>query len=243
MARETLVLLPGMMCDGRLFVPQLEALAATHDVVVGELVGSDSIDGLANQVLADVQAETFNLAGLSMGGIVAMAMAALAPSRVKRLALLDTNHRADAQERRGIRDLQIDNIRAGHLRAVIIDEMKPNYLAVEHRDNQALLDLLVDMAMDLGAEVFISQSLALRDRPDQSAALADYDGPALVLCGEEDTLCPVDRHHEMTAILPDADLVIVPHAGHITTLENPDAVNTAMADWLARPGRAPAAVN
>ena len=169
-----------------------------------------------------------------MGGIVAMAMARLAPERVKRLALLDTNHLADPPERRALRDDQVRRVGEGRLREVIIDEMKPNYLAAANRGDQALLDLLVEMALDVGAEAFVGQSVALRERPDQSAALRGYGGPALVLCGAEDTLCPPERHREMAALLPDAELVLVPDAGHITTLENAHAVNAALSTWLAR---------
>ncbi len=235
MPRERLLLLPGMMCDARLFAPQVAAFAEGYEVVVGDLTGADTIDALARAVLKQAGAAPFNLAGLSMGGIVAMQMAQLAPAQVKRLALLDTNHRADPPDRRAIRDAQIAKVQAGEMRAVIIEEMKPNYLAEAHRGNQALLDLLVTMAMDLGEAAFLSQTRALKERPDQTDSLRAYGGPALVLCGEEDTLCPPERHREMAALLPNAELTMLPGAGHISTLENPAAANAALAAWLARP--------
>lgn len=88
--------------------------------------------------------------GSLYGGIVAMSMVGLAPQRVRRLALLDTNHKADFPERITIRNRQISGLQAGKLRNVITTEMKPNYLAKSHRKNQALLNLLIDMAMGLG---------------------------------------------------------------------------------------------
>lgn len=235
MGKETLVLLPGMMCDARLFAPQIEALAPNYDVVVVDLTDGDTIQGLARRVLGNIGTKPFNLAGLSMGGIVAMAVVGMAGMQVKRLALLDTNHRADTIERQALRDAQTDSVIAGNLHTVVVKEMKPHYLAEPNRRNQALLDLLIDMALDLGADVFLKQTRALRDRPDQSAALQVYDGPALVLCGEQDALCPLERHHEMAALLNDGELVVVPDAGHITTLENPKAVNAALQQWLLRP--------
>jgi len=233
MARETLILLPGMMCDARLFAPQTEAFGSTHDVLVPSL-HQTSIDAMAEAVLAAAPDGPINVAGLSMGGIVAMAMLEKAPQRIARLGLLDSNHHADAPERFDIRNRQIADVRTGRLREVIIDEMKPVYLAPENRSDQDLLDLLVDMAMDVGAEAFVAQSVALRDRPERSAALRAYPGPALVLCGAEDRLCPPERHHEMVALLRDAELVLVPGAGHISTLENPAAVNAAFRNWLSR---------
>lgn len=232
--REKLILLPGMLCDARLFGPQIAALSGSHDVQVMEIDSAESIDALADNVLARAP-ERFNLAGLSMGGIVAMAIVGKAPERVLRLALLDTNHHADAPGRDQMRNRQIEAVRDGRMRQVVVDEMKPVYLAKINQSDQALLDLLIGMAMDLGPEVFIRQSLALRDRPDQTAALRTYRGQTLVLCGAEDNLCPVERHREMAVLLDHSMLRIVEDAGHISTLENAAAVNAALRQWLETP--------
>ena len=234
MPRETLVLLPGMMCDARLFSPQMGALQDRFEIIVPRLK-SASIEAMAKGVLQEVEEARFSVAGLSMGGIVAMEMASMAPERIERLALLDTNHLADAPGRFEIRNRQISDVRAGHLRDVIVDEMKPVYLAHANRGNQALLDLLVAMALDCGADMFAAQSLALRDRADQSASLAAFKGPTLVHCGAEDELCPPERHREIAGLLENSELAIVPGAGHISTLENPAAVTAGLEAWLTRP--------
>lgn len=233
-ADKTLVLLPGMMCDERLFLPQKQAFEEAYKVIIPSLGDSDNIDGLVLNLLDSIPAQTFDLAGLSMGGIVAMEVMRQAPERVSRLALLDTNHLADTPERQAMRNGQIDKINAGHLRQVIVDEMKPNYLAAQNRGDTDLLKLLTDMAMDLGAEVFINQSIALRDRPDQTETLKAVKVPTLVMHGEEDTLCPPVRHRQMADLVKGAELVSIPGTGHISTLENPTAVNAAFARWLAR---------
>jgi len=235
MTRECLVLLPGMMCDERLFGPQLSAFGDRFDMLIGDLTASDTITGLASAVLARIQAERFNLAGLSMGGIVAMEMVKQAGSRVQRLALMDTNHYADSPERRVIRDAQIVKVRGGRLREVIVAEMKPSYLARANRANRALLDLLVAMAMDLGEDVFIRQTLALRNRSSYESALASFNGLTLILYGAEDKLCPPERHREMASLVKQGTLVAVAQAGHITTLENSSAVNAALNNWLNKP--------
>lgn len=235
MTREILLFLPGMMCDARLFAPQSEAFEPVYDVRVAELSGAASITQLASHILQDLPQGTVNLAGLSMGGIVAMEMVRLAPQRIARLALLDTNHLADPPERRQIRDTQIAAVRGGALRQVIVEEMKPNYLAARHRDNRELLALLIDMAMGLGSDVFVEQSLALRDRPDQTGTLKAVSAPTLILHGAEDMLCTPQRHRDMAALVENARLMPISDAGHITTLENPVAVNAALTGWLARP--------
>jgi pimeloyl-ACP methyl ester carboxylesterase len=233
--KETLVMLPGMMCDARLFAPQISALEKDYRILVPQLDRPNSIEGMARRILNEIEAPTFNLIGLSMGGIVAMRIVGLSPQRVSRLALLDTNHKADAPERFLIRNRQIDDVKAGRLRQVITTEMKPIYLAKANRKNRALLDLLINMALDLGDEIFITQSIALRDRANQTEALRSYHGPTLLLCGEEDVLCPPLYHTQMAKEIFRSVFVQIKNAGHISTLEQPAAINDALQMWLELP--------
>ena len=166
--RPRLVLLPGMMCDERLFAPQIAALEPIADVWVGDMSRSGTIADLARDVLADCPFKAFALAGLSMGGIVAMEIVRQAPQRVNRLALLDTNHHADLPERRKLRAGQIAQARNGRLRQVLVEEMKPAYLAPANRADRKLRDLVLDMGLKLGPLVFERQSIALRNRDDAS---------------------------------------------------------------------------
>jgi pimeloyl-ACP methyl ester carboxylesterase len=226
-----LVLLPGMMCDARLFRPQVAALSGARAIHHAPVGGHETMAALAAEVLAHAPPR-FALAGLSMGGIVAMEVLRQAPDRVERLALLDTNPLAEAPEIRARRGPQIAAVEAGELHRVMRDEMKPNYLAAGS-DRQAILDLCMEMALSLGPGVFVRQSRALRDRPDQTATLAAYGGPALLLCGRDDVLCPVERHELMARLMPQARLVVVEGAGHLPVLERPQPVIDALARWLA----------
>jgi len=228
-----LMLLPGMMCDARLFQAQIDGFGTTREIVSPALTQGDSVESIAAVLLREAP-PVFNLGGLSMGGIVAMEMLRQAPDRIARLALLDTNPLVERPEIAALRKPQITKVRDGQLISVMRDEMKPNYLAPGPR-RAGILDLVVDMARDLGSEVFIRQSRALQTRPDQQDTLRRFKGPALVLCGESDTLCPVSRHELMAAAIPDAELVVVPKAGHLPVLEQPEVVNTALERWLSRP--------
>jgi pimeloyl-ACP methyl ester carboxylesterase len=218
-----------MMCDARMWggIP-----AALHPRPVAHAIPdrADRMDRIAAAILAKAPPR-FALAGLSMGGIVAMEILAQAPDRVERLALLDTNPRAEAAEVQARRGPQIARALAGGLAAVMRDEMKPHYLAAGP-DRQGILDLCMEMALALGPEVFARQSRALRDRADRQAALAAFTGPALVLMGAEDRLCPRDRHDLMHALMPQSRLVIVPGAGHLPPLERPTETLAALRRWL-----------
>ncbi len=227
-----LVLIPGMMCDARMWggLP-----ARLHPRQVGHAVPveDDTVQALAARVLADAPPR-FALAGLSMGGIVAMEMLAQAPQRVTRLALLDTNPLAEAPQVQARRAAQIARALSGDLAGVIRDDMKPNYL-FPGPDRDGILALCMDMALSLGPQVFARQSRALRDRPDQTRTLAAFRGPTLILMGEGDLLCPRDRHELMQALIPGARLAIIPGAAHLPTLERPSETARELICWLDQP--------
>lgn len=225
-----LVFLPGMMCDARLFAPQLKALGDRRLVMTLPVDGADTMQALAKAVLRAAPPR-FALAGLSMGGIVAMEVLRQAPDRVARLALMDTNPLAELPEVQARRAPQIEKARAGQLFDVIRDEMKPNYLA-DGPDRLRILDLCMDMAMGLGPAVFIRQSIALRDRPDQTETLRGYGGETLILCGADDVLCPVSRHELMQGLMPNSQLLVIAGAAHLPTLEKPIETTAALARWL-----------
>ena len=219
-----------MMCDARLFGPQIAAFGRDRAIHLPPMGGHDTMAALAAEVLAHAPPR-FALAGLSMGGILAMEILAQAPERIARLALLDTNPRGELPEVQARRAPQIAAVQAGHLREVMRDEMKPNYL-VDGPSKQAVLDLCMDMAMDLGPQVFVNQSLALRDRPDQQDTLRRVRVPVLILCGREDKLCPVERHDLMHSLIPGSTLAIIEGAGHLPVLEQPEETTAALARWL-----------
>ena len=218
-----------MMCDARMW-GDLPAAVHPRPVIHALPVDHDTIASLAAGVLRNAP-DRFALAGLSMGGIVAMEVLRQAPARVERLALLDTNPLAETPEVQARRAPQIARALAGGLAAVMRDEMKPNYLAAGP-GQRAVLDLCMDMALSLGPQVFARQSRALRDRPDQQPTLAAYCGPALVLMGAEDRLCPLDRHQLMQALMPQSELVVIDGAGHLPVLEKPVETTAHLFRWL-----------
>lgn len=225
-----LVLLPGMMCDARLFAPQIAAISGERAVQTAPIGAFDTIQDLAAAVLTNAP-ERFALAGLSMGGIVAMEVLRQAPDRVDRIALLDTNPKAEADAIKLMREPQIAKAQSGDLVQVMRDEMKPNYLT-DGPHRAQILDLCLAMAETLGPRTFVNQSRALQTRPDQQGTLRNASCPALILCGRDDALCPVHRHELMAALMPHSQLHIVENAGHLPTLEQPDETTAALRRWL-----------
>ena len=227
---EPLLLLPGMMCDARIFTPQIATFSADRPVMVAPLTKRTSFAELAEDILAHAPPR-FALAGLSMGGITAMEIVRQAPDRVSRLALMDTNPLAEPADRAAARDLQIERVIGGNLRQVMRDEMKPNYLA-DGPNTDRVLDLCMAMAEALGVDAFTNQSRALQRRPDQCDTLRTVQVPTLILCGAQDTLCPLERHEMMRDLISGARLAVIPGAGHLPTLEQPELTNKELNLWL-----------
>lgn len=224
-----LLLLPGMMCDARLWEPVVARLTGVT-VVDGALTGGDSIAAIAEAVLAAAPAR-FALAGLSMGGIVAFELWRRAPARIAGLALMDTTAHPDANPHR---PRQIAEVAAGGLARVMRDEMKIHYVHRAARQNAALMETVMTMALGLGPEVFAAQSRALMTRPDSAPTLATITVPTLILCGAADTLCPPALHRDMAAAISGSTLTILERAGHLAPLEAPAPTAAALVAWLGR---------
>lgn len=230
MAHEPLILLPGLLCDHRLWSTQQSALADGRPVQIPDLALDDSIGGMAARVI-EAAPERFALAGLSMGGYVALEIVRQAPERVTRLALLDTQARPDPPEvtarRRGLLELAEQGAFRGVTPRLLPLLLHPSRLA-----DDALTGLVRAMAEAVGRDGFFRQQRAIMERPDPRPHLGQISVPSLVLCGREDALTPLDRHLEMAAAISAATLVVLPNCGHLAPLERPAAVTGHLRHWL-----------
>ena len=233
-----LVLLPGNMCDARLWrgangvILDCFRSRGLSGPIDANLTQDASIAAMAARALADVEGAVV-LIGFSMGAIVAVEMWRQAPSRIAGLVLLGYNASDDLPERAELRPAQQGAVRNGDLERVLVEELKPNYLGSRHCDDEGLLDLLRDMALSLGPDVFLRQSEALRLRVDQRAILPSLMVPVLLGCGAEDRLCPPAWHVEWAKRIPDAVNFTVAGVGHMLPLENPEALAAHLSRWLA----------
>jgi len=225
-----LLLLPGLLNDARLWRHQVEHLADVVEPVVADLTGEDSIAMLASRALAQVPGERFLLAGLSMGGYVALEIMRQAPDRVAALALLDTMARPDTQEATETRHRLMDLANRDFDR--VNEALIPRLVHPDRLEDAELRPVIDAMADDLGADVFLRQQRAIIDRIDSRPHLGAIRCPTLVLCGREDAITPVEVHEEMAHGIPNASLLVVEHCGHLSTLERPEEVTRAMRGWI-----------
>ncbi|MGX7953309.1 alpha/beta fold hydrolase [Tsuneonella sp. HG249] len=228
------LLIPGNMCDARLWRPVVKRLEeAGHTVCHAPRLDQDSIAEMAELVGRTIDGPAA-VVGFSMGAIVAAELARRAPERVAALGLLAFNATADLPERAAVRPRQQEAVRGGQLETLVADELKPHYLAEENRGDRALLDTVMEMARALGPDAFIAQSEALRLRGDLRPVLPDFTMPVLLACGSEDRLCPPEWHRRWADMIgPNARLTEVPGAGHLLPLEKSDAIADTLISWLA----------
>ncbi len=229
--RIPLLLLPGTLCDERLWAHQLEHLSDIADPLVMPVGTDASLPVLAEKILAKAPAK-FALAGLSFGGILAFEIYRQAPERVSHLALLDTNARADTEAGVQAKHDQLAVVDSEGLEALLRDKLMPLYFTSASLKNQTLVETIVNMALDNGSDIFRNQVEAVINRPDSLEDLAEIRCPTLILCGKQDQLCPPDRHQEMADRIPGAALCILDNCGHMSTLEQPEAVTASMRQWL-----------
>ena len=152
---EQVVLLPGLMCDERLFGPIIKPLKKNYRVHTLVMDRYKSMDEMASFVLNSISG-SFHTLGLSMGGIIAMTLAIKDPSRVKSMILMDTSPHSDSARKQATRDTQIECIsETKDLKRLVAEELKPNYV-YNQLINQHVLHLCMKMALDLGVEVFLN---------------------------------------------------------------------------------------
>lgn len=230
--RPALLMLPGNMCDRRLWRGIEPYLDGWH-VVHPDLDRDDSINAMAERAVGETDGPIIPI-GFSMGGIVALMIATLAPTRISAVGLLDTNPASDMAERAAVRVVQQQAVGRGGLKDIVLHELMPNYLASANGSDIKLRALILDMALSLGANVFLRQSEALRTRPDQQTVIAKIKRPIFVACGRDDILCPPEWHERMAGEAADAQLHVIEGAGHMLPLEQPERLGRLLKAWLAR---------
>ena len=229
MPMTPIVLVPGLCATPRFYAAQATELWKRGPVQVANHTRDQTMFGIASRIL-DEAPPRFALVGHSMGYIT-FDILRQAPSRVTRVAFLDTSARPDAPDQTQRRREMISFALQGRLQQAA-DLQFPLLVHPGARDNTLLRDAVRAMIDDTGIDAFIRQEQAIIHRADSRPTLAEIRCPALVLVGEQDAITPPDVAEEIAAGIRGARLVKIPECGHMSAMEQPAAVNAALAAWL-----------
>jgi len=237
---KTIYLLCGLLSDDVVWEAQAAALARQDDAydvrIVSFTNGEDTMAAMAARVLQGAPAR-FALAGHSMGGRVALEVLRRAPDRVERLALLDTGYEAALPAETAKRGALVDQARREGIASIAAAWGLP-MLAPARRDDPALVRQVFDMVARMSPEIYAAQTRALLTRPDATEVLRSVACPTLILCGRQDGWSPPERHERMAELLPQPPLLrFIDDCGHMSMMEQPDAVLAAMRAWLEEGAR------
>ena len=227
---EPLVLVPGHLCDQAMWAHQRAHLADLAAVSIASTVGSDTMAGMARAVLAAAPPR-FALAGLSMGGYIALEIMRQAPARVTRLALVDTMASLGTPAAAERRRQMIALLEAGRFDEVLAI-FTPLLVHQSRLSDMPLMDELARMTRRIGPKAALDQQRAMLARPDSLPGLARITCPAVVICGRQDVLTPLAESETMAAGIPGAKLVAIEDCGHMSTMERPQAVTAVLRYWL-----------
>lgn len=230
---DTLLFIPGFMCDARVFQAQIADLSRHRPVMVIAPVTGTTLEEMSQAVLAAAPA-SFGLAGFGLGAQVALDVLRRDAGRVTRLALISADPLGETPDMSDAREKRIILARTGRLDQAIAADYPANAV-VAPEDRPALMDLVEDMALALGPEVYLTQCRALQRRRDQQKTLRMSKTPTLIIAGESDPLVPLRRQTFMAELMPAAQVQVVAGAGHFVPIEKPQALSQALGQFFADP--------
>ena len=236
MAKTPLLLVPGMLCSPRLYAGQMPALAGQAEIVVPDwrqapLSIWDSWESAARWVVGQMPAGKFALAGLSLGGMLAVEIMQFAADRVTRLALLDTGVRGQNEAERAVRRARIRLANEGHFELVLGMQMA-RFIPAYRLTDKKLVDEVMAMCGEIGVEIYKRQEELAAIRADRRPDLPKINCPTVVVCGRDDAATPLFLSEEMAAAIKGSELVVVEQCGHLITMEKPEETNAILKKWL-----------
>lgn len=238
MAKTNLLLVPGLLCSPRLFAPQVAALADLAEIVVPDwrrapLSIWDNWESAARWIVGQMPPGRFALAGLSLGGMLAVEIMQIAADRVTKLALLDTGMRSQNEAERAIRRARIRLAEEGRFELVLGLQMS-RFLPAYRLPDKTLVDEVMAMCGEIGVDIYKRQEELAAVRADRRPDLPKIECPTIVVCGRDDSATPLFLSEEMAVAITDSELVVVENCGHLITMERPEETSAILRRWLSR---------
>ena len=223
-----IIMIPGLGSDATVWRPTIDALGTDADCIVGDTLSDTSLPGMAARILSQAP-ERFALAGVSMGGMVALEIMRRAPERVTRLALLDTNPNPDTAEQRARREAA----NAAMANATdMVALARPSVAFMLHPNASVeIRRQMLDMGVRLGAAAYIRQNNAVMARDDLRPVLPTIAVPTMIIYGANDLMTPVAYGEQLRDSIAGSTFHVIADCGHLPPIERPDAVAALLRDW------------
>jgi pimeloyl-ACP methyl ester carboxylesterase len=230
---EPLVLLPGMMCDARVWATQLTVLSYQRPVTIAPVCMGDRIEEIASELLSSLPTK-FALCGHGLGGAIALELVRRAPERVIRLALIGTNPLSDTPQEAADREPRMIGAKSGRFEPMLKNDILPRHVGGGQLRAHAIGEIH-EMAMSLGADTYVRQERAMQRRRDQQSTLRHITQPTLILAGEDDQIVPLKRQEFLAELIPYAKFGVLHGVGHTVMLEDPEGTTEALYTWMRQP--------
>jgi pimeloyl-ACP methyl ester carboxylesterase len=227
---SSLVFIPGVLCDRRLFTHQIDGLGAYAQISVADITTQSSIEEMARSVLAAAP-ESFNLAGFSLGSQVALEIMQIGGDRVERLALLSATHGGLLPASAIAFQKALEPIEHGGFQQYL-DDVFPRYFTERDAQNPELKRIFMDMAHNVGQEAGLRQMGALLALREPFRNLDRIHCHTVIIGGAEDHRTTFEAHELLATEIAGSELVRIENSAHFTTLEQPVAVTEALRRWL-----------
>ncbi len=238
-----LLLVHGFPFTSGMWRPQIDALSKSRRVIAPDLPGFGRTPGAAKsmdayaaglrELLDELSVQRVILTGFSMGGYVAFAFLRLYAERVAGLILADTKAAADTDEQKQGRYAMAERAQSEG-KQIVIAAMLPRLVTpATLADRPGVVQAVRDVEAGATLEGIVGALTAMAERPSSLGDLPRIAVPTLIIVGADDPITPPADAEQMASAIPNADLVTIPNAAHITTLEQPEAVTAAIKDWLA----------
>lgn len=238
MAKTPLLLIPGLLCSPRLYAAQVAALQDRAEIVVPDwrkapLAVWDTWESAARWIVEQMPPGKFAMAGLSLGGMLAVEIMQFAADRVTKLALLDTGMRSQNETERAIRRARVRLATEGHFELVLGLQLS-RFIPAYRLPDKRLVDEVMAMCNEIGVDIYRRQEELAAIRTDRRPDLPRVKCPTIVVCGRDDAATPLFLSEEMAKAIPAAALVVIEQCGHLITMEKPDETNEILKLWLDR---------
>lgn len=236
-APPPIVLASGHQCDARVFGPQIKALGLGGAMLAEHRLDSD-FGEMAARLLRDAPPR-FGVIGFSLGGMLVLELMEQAPERLLGAALIGTDASPAPQKELEWRSSVYDGLpeKGEAERERLALWLSKRFFGHAPATQARLEPTYLAMARATETEAMLRQGAALsarRDRTEALAAFARSGKPVTMICGALDRLCPVEEHRRMKQAAPEVELMVIEECGHMASLERPEIVNAALADWLRR---------